>query len=99
MIRAMWILLPAMAVAFGCGLYRHYSILASMEAEIALLKQAPKGSAVASTPKERKISVRTLRTCLLVLTVAILVYGFFAGGTADVLTKAVNICTECVGLG
>ncbi|MBQ8580085.1 MAG: thioredoxin [Oscillospiraceae bacterium] len=26
-------------------------------------------------------------------------YGAAAGGTADVLTKAVNICTECVGLG
>ena len=34
-----------------------------------------------------------------VVGLVILVYGFFAGGTADVLTKAVNICTECVGLG
>lgn len=31
--------------------------------------------------------------------VVALVYGFIAGGTADVLAKAVNICTECVGLG
>lgn len=30
---------------------------------------------------------------------ALLVYGFATGGIADVLTKAVNICTECIGLG
>ena len=33
------------------------------------------------------------------MAVGLLLYGFFAGGTADVLTKAVNICTECIGLG
>ena len=36
---------------------------------------------------------------VIVLAVALLVYGFISGGTADVLTKAKNICTECVGLG
>ena len=40
-----------------------------------------------------------LRLALLCVGIGILVYGFFAGGTADVMTKAVNICTECVGLG
>ncbi|MBR4862977.1 MAG: thioredoxin [Oscillospiraceae bacterium] len=40
-----------------------------------------------------------MRYALLVVAVSILVYGYFAGGTNDVLTKAINICTECVGLG
>ena len=40
-----------------------------------------------------------LRLVLLCVGIGIFVYGFFAGGTADVMTKAVNICTECVGLG
>ena len=30
---------------------------------------------------------------------AFLLWGYFTGGTVDVLTKAINICTECVGLG
>ena len=30
---------------------------------------------------------------------ACLIGGAFAGGWADVLTKAINICTECIGLG
>ena len=28
-----------------------------------------------------------------------LVYGLVSGGTADVLAKAANICSECIGLG
>lgn len=40
-----------------------------------------------------------LRLALLCVGIGIFTYGFFAGGTADVMTKAVNICTECVGLG
>ena len=39
------------------------------------------------------------RLALLGVGIAIFAYGFIAGGTADVMTKAVNICTECVGLG
>lgn len=40
-----------------------------------------------------------LRLALLCIGIGIFAYGFLAGGTADVMTKAVNICTECVGLG
>ena len=36
---------------------------------------------------------------ILGIAVTALVVGFFMGGYADVLTKAVNICTECIGLG
>ena len=36
---------------------------------------------------------------ILVLAVGLLILGYCTGGTADVLTKAINICTECVGLG
>jgi len=28
-----------------------------------------------------------------------LISGLFAGVTIDVLAKAINICTECIGLG
>lgn len=38
---------------------------------------------------------------VVIITVAIisLIFGLLIGGFADVLTKAVNICTECIGLG
>lgn len=101
MIKAMYRFVPCCLIPYGFGIYAAYSGRASMEKEIALLKTAPKESKVAAPPlavgNNRKLTV--LRNVLLVIGIVILVYGYFAGGTADVLTKAVNICTECVGLG
>lgn len=100
MIRAMFWLLPCSAIPFGCGIFAAHKNRASMAQELALLKTAPKESRIAA-PKPRNHRRRDflLRTGLLAVGIVILVYGFLAGGTADVLTKAVNICTECVGLG
>ena len=100
MIRAMNWLLPCTAVPFLLYVFIEKKNRVSMETELELLKSAPKESRVAA-PKHRshRREKFLLRTGLLVLGLVILVYGYFAGGTADVLTKAVNICTECVGLG
>lgn len=40
-----------------------------------------------------------VRGIVLVITLALLVMGIAGDGMADVLSKAVNICTECIGLG
>ncbi len=40
-----------------------------------------------------------VRYAMLGAAIALTAFGYFAGGWEDVLTKAVNICTECVGLG
>lgn len=47
----------------------------------------------------KRLSFLSLRWVLLAVAVALILWGFLAGGADDVLTKAVNICTECVGLG
>ena len=99
MIRAMYRFLPCTLIPFGYGIFAAYRNLHSMEAEIELLKTAPKESKIAVTVTGSDARWTALRNVLLVVGLVILVYGFFAGGTADVLTKAVNICTECVGLG
>ena len=49
-----------------------------------------------SAPRKKQI---ILRGIILTAGIGLLLLGFFSGGTADVLTKAVNICTECIGLG
>lgn len=41
----------------------------------------------------------TVRAVLLVLGVVFLILGVTNGGARDVLIKAINICTECIGLG
>ena len=43
--------------------------------------------------------IRISRYCILGVAVIFLVYGLATGGIADVLAKAINICTECIGLG
>ena len=39
------------------------------------------------------------RLSILVIAIVFIVVGIFNGGMADVLQKAINICTECIGLG
>lgn len=43
--------------------------------------------------------VNIVRLCIFALATVFIVYGAISGGTVAVLTKAVNICTECIGLG
>ena len=102
MIKAMYWFVPCSLIPFGYGIFAAYHSRGSMEKEIALLKSAPAESRVSSPKKAAQSENKNLimlRNALFAVGIVIFVYGFFAGGTADVLTKAVNICTECVGLG
>ena len=100
LVAALYLLIPCMAVPFGYGIFTAYFCRASIRREIQLLKQAGANRSPAPAAEAKCCKAGTyLRYGFLVLAIAILVYGYFAGGTADVLTKAINICTECVGLG
>ena len=52
---------------------------------------------VKSMPETAKKSV--LRSALYAAAALFIVLGTFNGGLHDVLVKAINICTECIGLG
>lgn len=102
MINAMRVLLPCLTVTFGFGVFTAYRSSASMKKEIELMKQANAAAPRKPEPKQEVSCGKHLnqvRTVIVVLAIILLVYGFLSGGTADVLTKAINICTECVGLG
>lgn len=100
MAKAMYVLLPCLIPCFIWYLYTEHAAVSSMEQEIELLKQAaPAAAKAVSSVKESGKHVRTIQTVILVLGIACLIFGFATGGTVDVLTKAINICTECVGLG
>ena len=103
MIDAMWILIPCMLIPFGYAVFTTYHNEKSLQREIALLKQVPT-RAIKVTEDTASLSTSSKRTditriALLVIGLVVLVYGFVSGGTIDVLTKAINICTECIGLG
>jgi len=60
-------------------------------------KKTVKNISPTKIPKSKK--AQAIQIVTLLIAVLLLVYGFASGGYADVLTKAVNICTECIGLG
>lgn len=100
MIKAMWVFLPCLLIPFAYAVWDAYYQKKSILKQIELVRSAPKKAACADeavTQPDNRLYI--LRFALLILCVGILLYGFFTGGTQDVLTKAVNICTECVGLG
>ena len=99
MVQAMYVLAPCLAVSAGFGVFAGYRSRASMLAESELLKQCPKRAQELQEKTLSEYIPLICKTVIIVLAVGLLVYGFISGGTADVLTKAKNICTECVGLG
>lgn len=98
MIRAMMVLLPCMAVPFAWAVFAAYRCRSSIHREIELVKQisCSKEHIQEHDAADRRMLVRRI---IFIVGIAFLVFGFISGGTTDVLTKAVNICTECVGLG
>ncbi len=79
--------------------YRKYSLMY----QINLMRQAntaAPGTTAVAAPVSLPASVICIaKYAILVLAIAILIYGACTGGTADVLGKANRICTECIGLG
>ena len=58
-----------------------------------------KGIYARTAQKENAKQAGILRAVLFVVAVVLIVFGIFNGGMRDVLVKAINICTECIGLG
>ncbi len=74
----------------------------SLKKEIELSRQAPAHEGEPKqirSPELKPQTVTIARTALVVLAVVFIIMGIANGGARDVLIKAVNICTECVGLG
>lgn len=101
MIKAMYVLMPCLIVCFAYGLFSVIYCEKSMERELALVKSLPSTTSITDNTTTYKTNSLTpiIRICILILGVGLLVYGYITGGTMDVLTKAINICTECIGLG
>lgn len=103
MSKAVLILFACLAIPFGYSVFTAYYHRRSLGKEIELMRQASNVAgrkpekAAPKASNARKILIA--RCVFLVLGIGILLFGYFTGGMADVLTKAINICTECVGLG
>lgn len=100
MINAMKVLIPCLLVSFGYALFVAVHNEKSLQKEIELVKKLP---ALTNTEENEIVSeekrLSPYRNAILVAAIILVVYGFLNGGTVDVLAKAINICTECIGLG
>lgn len=72
----------------------------SMLREIELAKAAPRKAAQTAKPSGASANIKNAaRLVLLAAAAVLIVLGVSNGGMFDVLVKAINICTECIGLG
>ena len=100
----LWIL-PATFVAMGIAIAFLYLENACIERQIKYVKSAlVQFGSVSSATEPQQSSNRAkltwgIRLILLVAAIVLIIAGILNGGMADVLTKAINICTECIGLG
>ncbi len=100
MVKAMYRLVPGLLLAFSVtdATLRYQE--KSMITEIELLKSLPKNNApMAQKAAEPEKKIALLRLGFIVAAIGLVTLGAATGGIADVLAKAVNICTECIGLG
>lgn len=96
--------LPLSVIAAAIHIPKIYFIERSAVKELALLKDSVKeygAPALATkTNGENKINVVSIaRYAILAVALVFIILGVMNGGMADVLGKAVRICTECIGLG
>lgn len=113
MIHAMLVLVPCFAIAFGVSLFVSVAHEKNLIKEIELTKKIPALTVERNKqmPNEKKEMLDKLidenknkrlavsQSIFITIAVVFIIYGFVTGGTIDVLAKAINICTECIGLG
>ena len=91
-------LLPELILAFIIMLIKLSLLDKSFDKEFEILSKCEKKSNVnlPSVDTERKLTVSMMLFSIALLFILI---GIINGGMKDVLIKAINICTECIGLG
>lgn len=98
---------PWIFAGFACAIlcecvrgrsFRREIELAARSPERASFKNAQTDSG-ASREKRARLAKTAARAAMFALAVALLALGAANGGMRDVLVKAINICTECIGLG
>lgn len=97
------LLLAAIAVTVACYVLRVRDEKQDMPVRdpdlIALYKRERETSPGTGHARADAPFLRKIRAALLALAVVFIIAGIANGSMEDVLIKAVNICTECIGLG
>ncbi|MDO4385048.1 MAG: CD1871A family CXXC motif-containing protein [Clostridia bacterium] len=105
--RMLWHIAPWILVGFACAILCERVCGRSFRREIELAARSPERATFdnaqtdsgASREKRACLAKTAARAAVFALAVALLALGAANGGMRDVLVKAINICTECIGLG
>ncbi len=102
--RAVLVILCSAIASFASTLGAKAICGASISKELEITKKVLGVSKKATKPapkssKKCKIIINILRGVILAIAVVFICIGITNGGMADVLGKAIRICTECIGLG
>ena len=99
-------LLPAAAVVYAAGCAYVVILNKSATKQLPYLKQLTKGIKAPQEKPNKFISVINhkyfilgIRIAVACVGVAFVIAGIFNGSVREVFYKAINICTECIGLG
>ena len=95
-------LLPWVIIGFGSmiGTTIYEEVISKKIIE--LIKQVIKNNGrkeIVKQQNKNKKAINITRGVLISLSIVLIVVGIFDGSVEDVLQKAINICTECIGLG
>lgn len=99
-IKMLTFILPALAIIFAMNVFCKYYELESAKKQMPAVKKlivGEKEEKAQSTKSE--LVIKIVRLTLLAVGVLFVIAGIFNGSMRDVLIKAINICTECIGLG
>ncbi|MGM9969592.1 MAG: CD1871A family CXXC motif-containing protein [Anaeroplasma sp.] len=95
-------LLPWILISFGSSIFAIFFSEWSCKKEIELVKGLIKANGKNSIMPEIAYKNKTINIARFIIgfvAIIMIVVGMINGGANDVLQKAVNICTECIGLG
>ena len=97
---------PWAVIGIGClmvsTVLQEKSMIRETEQASARIKEEKAAGTRVQVPAAKTVNEKALnifRVVFLIAAVAFIIAGVFNGGASAVLSKAINICTECVGLG
>lgn len=95
------IALPLTVIAIAIHIPVAYTVEKSSKRELEMHKESIKlnGAPKLAEKKQENDRFNAVKYVILGVAVLLIVLGIINGGMADVLNKAVKICTECIGLG
>ena len=102
MAAALFVLPPALiglACCFICSILTKHSTLRETKIYKQIIASGNKITPAPAEDKDMPTIVNTIRCILAAASIAMIIAGIFNGSANDVLTKAIKICTECIGLG